>query len=335
MFPTGVTYVGRGAELAALLAAHRDDGVNAVLVSGEAGIGKSRLMHEFTTRLGARPLVLTGRCLEFGADAVPFAPFLAPLRMLVRAAADDDPVSAWLSGRAGPADRVVLFGAMLTLFERAADERPVVLVLEDLHWADGSSLQLLSFLVANLAHPDVFLAATHRPSNGPLRQFAAELARVPSVRRIAPAPLSRYEVGRLPGLRVGERFDHVVELDHGARPAVDEQQWRRVGASRPDVQEVHVLSVDCGGVLGVPVDQGFLSPPVERVGPVGGQVLEVAGRHAAFPAGAGQVVAPAGPVQPVAQVVQVGLRHVDAEWLEVVRVRHADDAAGKEVGRGS
>jgi DNA-binding CsgD family transcriptional regulator len=197
IFPTGVTFVGRGTELAALLAAHHDDGVNAVLVSGEAGIGKSRLMHEFTTRLGAHPLVLTGRCLEFGTDAVPFAPFLAPLRALTRDAAADDPVADWLSGRAGPADRVGLFGAILTLLERAADKRPVVLVLEDLHWADGSSRQLLSFLVANLAHPDVFLAGTHRPANGALRQLVAELGRVPSVRRIAPAPLSRYEVGRL------------------------------------------------------------------------------------------------------------------------------------------
>ncbi|MFI6273424.1 ATP-binding protein [Micromonospora zamorensis] len=189
--------MGRGAELAALLAAYRDDGVNAVLVSGEAGIGKSRLMHEFTTRLGAAPMVLTGRCLEFGTDAVPFAPFLAPLRALVRDAGPDDPVADWLSGRGGPADRSGLFGAMLTLLERAADERPAVLVLEDLHWADGSSLQLLSFLVANLAHPDVFLAATHRSPKGALRQFVAELGRVPSVHRLAPVPLSRYEVGRL------------------------------------------------------------------------------------------------------------------------------------------
>ncbi|MET7394513.1 AAA family ATPase [Dactylosporangium sp. NPDC005572] len=218
----GGTFVGRGAELTAMLAAYEDERVSTVLLSGEAGIGKSRLLHEFATRLGPEPLVLPGRCVEFGNDGIPFAPFVAPLRGLVRAAEGREPaatVSAWLSG-SGPVDQIGLLGAVLTLLEETADTRPLVLVLEDLHWADGSSLQLLSFLVANLAHPGVFLAGSHRPPTGALRQLVTELSRVPAVLRIEPAPLSRHEVGRqLAGLLGREPEPalaaRVAERSHG------------------------------------------------------------------------------------------------------------------------
>lgn len=171
-------FVGRGPELAQLAAAGQDSAVTAVLVSGEAGIGKSRLVSEFVSRLGGRPLVLTGRCLEFGNDGPALAPFRAPLRAL--SCEQENPG----------------FGTVLTLLEEAAETRPLVLVLEDLHWADGSSLRLISFLIANLAHPGVLLIGTHRPPTGPLRRLTAELSRVPAVRRLALAPLTRYEVGR-------------------------------------------------------------------------------------------------------------------------------------------
>lgn len=176
IFASSSAFVGRSAELAALRAAYQDEDVTTVLVSGEAGIGKSRLVREFTTRLGAAPLVLTGRCMEFGNDGLPFAPFLSPLRRLA----------------AVPGD----FGEVLAVLERCADARPLVLVLEDLHWADQSSLRLLTFLVANLAHEGVFLVGTHRAADGPLRPLVAELVRSPAVRRVVPAPLSRHETGR-------------------------------------------------------------------------------------------------------------------------------------------
>ncbi|MET7283593.1 AAA family ATPase [Kribbella sp. NPDC005582] len=191
---TPSTFVGRGPELAALLAAFRDETVGTALVSGEAGIGKSRLVHEFTTRLGSEPLVLTGRCLEFGNDGLPFAPFVGVLRGLTPGTFTS--LAALLPDLSQPVDRMRLFSEVLTVLERAAESRSLVLVLEDLHWADVSSLELLTFLVANLSHSGVFLIGTHRAPSGPLRQLVAELARLPTVRRIAPAPLSRHEVGR-------------------------------------------------------------------------------------------------------------------------------------------
>ncbi|GIG62412.1 helix-turn-helix transcriptional regulator [Longispora fulva] len=188
------TFVGRGPELAALLAAFRDESVSMVLLSGEAGIGKSRLVHEFTTRLGAQPLVLTGRCLEFGNDGLPFAPFVGVMRGLTPGSSTS--LAAWLPDLALPVDRFRLFGEVLTVLERAAEARPLVLVLEDLHWADASSLELLTFLVANLGHSGVFLVGTHRAPAGALRHLVAELARLPAVHRVALAPLSRHEAGR-------------------------------------------------------------------------------------------------------------------------------------------
>ncbi|MBB3729517.1 ATP-binding protein [Nonomuraea dietziae] len=177
IFRSSSAFVGRGAELAALRAAYQDEIGRTVLISGDAGIGKSRLVHEFTTRLGSGPRVLTGRCLEFGNDGLPFAPFLSPLRSLAISSPGD-------------------WGAVLLAIERSADDRPLVLVLEDLHWADVSSLQLLTFLVANLAHDGVFLIGTCRAPSGPLRQLVAELVRSPAVQLITPAPLSRHETGR-------------------------------------------------------------------------------------------------------------------------------------------
>src|SRR5579862_2382608 len=76
-FPDSGNFVGRASELAALVDALADQRVRAVLVSGEAGIGKSRLVAEFASRAGAGALVLVGHCPELGEGGVPFAPFIA------------------------------------------------------------------------------------------------------------------------------------------------------------------------------------------------------------------------------------------------------------------
>ncbi|WP_169789710.1 ATP-binding protein [Actinoplanes subtropicus] len=177
IFRRSATFVGRGPELQALREAYQDPAVHTALICGAAGIGKSRLVDEFVSRLGPRPRVLTGRCVQFGNDTVAYAPFLLPLREL---------------SIVSPAD----FGQVLTAVERAAAERPLVVVLEDLHWADPSSLHLLAFLVANLDAEGVLLVATFRSPGGRLRQVVAELSRLPAVRVLTPAPLSRHETGR-------------------------------------------------------------------------------------------------------------------------------------------
>ncbi len=206
-------FVGRAAEVAALQDAYRDPAVRTVLVAGEAGIGKSRLVAEFTTRVEARTVVLRGRCPEFGATGVPFAPFVAVMRALLRDRGVDGltallPVAQpalarWLpelaarSGAGTDTDRIRLFGEILTVLEQLASTRPVVVVLEDLHWADDASLELLAFLVANLAQRDLLLVGTYRPADcEPLRKLVAGWRRDPGVRLLAPAPLTKHEVGR-------------------------------------------------------------------------------------------------------------------------------------------
>ncbi|MEU2031406.1 ATP-binding protein [Nocardia amamiensis] len=212
--PVCGAFVGRAAEVAALQDAYRDPAVHTVLVAGEAGIGKSRLVAEFTTRVGAQTVVLSGRCPELGVKGVPFAPFVAVMRALLRDQGVDGlaallPVARpalarWLpelAARSGTAetdtDRIRLFGEILTVLEQLASVRPVVVVLEDLHWADDASLELLAFLVANLAQRDLLLVGTYRPADSePLRRLVAGWRRDPGVRLLTPAPLTKHEVGR-------------------------------------------------------------------------------------------------------------------------------------------
>ncbi len=221
--PVCGAFVGRAAELAALQDAYRDPAVHTVLVGGEAGIGKSRLVAEFTTRLGARTAVLSGRCPEFGAKGLPFTPFVAVMRALLREQGverlaallpvSEPALARWLpelAARAGGAepetDRIRLFGEILTVLEQFSMTKPLVVVLEDLHWADEAGLELLAFLVANLARGDLFLVGTYRPADsGPLRKLVAGLRRDQGVRLLTPPPLTRHEVGRqLAALRGGE-----------------------------------------------------------------------------------------------------------------------------------
>jgi predicted ATPase len=171
--------VGRSAELADLGAAYatarRGEPVT-VLLGGEAGIGKSRLAAEFAGQVRAEGgRVLTGGCLELGVDGLPFAPFTAVLRDLTRevgpagvielsggragemarllpdlGAAAQEPGEPASAGAAYPGEgRGRLFEQMLTLLEQLSERGPVVLLIEDLHWADHSTRDLLSFLVSN------------------------------------------------------------------------------------------------------------------------------------------------------------------------------------------
>ena len=216
-FPDSGNFVGRASELAALVDALADQRVRAVLVSGEAGIGKSRLVAEFTSRVGAGALVLVGHCPELGEGGVPFAPFIAILRSLQRqlgtgelaALLPQDPaIGRWLpelamlgSAEAPVHDPMRLSGEILSLLEQLALTRRVILVLEDLHWADTSSRELLAFLVGNLAQDGVMLVGTYRPGSAEqsaeqLQRLVAELRRQRKVKVISPPPLTRHEVGR-------------------------------------------------------------------------------------------------------------------------------------------
>ena len=180
------------------------------LVSGEAGIGKTRLVGEIEA--AARGfVVLHGECLELGGGALAYAPVTAALRGLpaewTRDWLDELPVEARGAlaavlprespGAGGPAR---LHELLLDLLGRLAAERaPVLLVLEDVHWADPSTLALLAFLARNLREQRVAVVVTYRVDDAlpaELRRLAAELSRRRSVLRIELEPLGREDVAR-------------------------------------------------------------------------------------------------------------------------------------------
>jgi DNA-binding CsgD family transcriptional regulator len=216
--------VGRAAELARLQATLSDATGGqpcCVLVGGEAGVGKTRLLAEFTTHAHEQEArVLTGTCLQVGEGMLPFSPVSQALRQLVRqldpatleqVVGAGRPELARLVPDLGPAEasapatgelaRARLFERLLGMVERLAAERPLVLAIEDLHWADRSTLDLLGFLVPNLGGAAVVLVATYRSDEldrrHPLRPWLAELGRHASVERLELDRLDRAELGDL------------------------------------------------------------------------------------------------------------------------------------------
>ncbi|WP_165964345.1 AAA family ATPase [Actinomadura sp. KC216] len=200
-------FAGRAAELAALRAAHaraRGGEPAAVLVGGEAGGGKTRLVAEFARDARA----LTGACLDLGAASLPYAPFTAILRRLGRdAVASLMPSAALpelarlmpgLTAAEPPPDdgtgQMRLFEHVLALAERLGAGEPVTLVVEDAHWADHSTRDLLSFLFRNPPRAGVLLVVTFRPEEPGTRPLFADLARLPHVTRLDLPPLTRAEV---------------------------------------------------------------------------------------------------------------------------------------------
>src|SRR5215472_13207121 len=251
---TSPVLVGRAAEMAALEAALdtvRQGGPAALLIGGEAGVGKTRLIGEFTAsarRSGGQ--VLVGGCLELGIDGLPFGPFTAMLRDLVREIGADEIVGMLPgSGRtirelvrllpelassaaegAGGADadsltltsvatageaRARLFEEFLTLLERLAGQRPLVLVVEDAHWADRSSRDLIAFLIGyQRSLRNVLIAVTFRSDElhrtHPLRPLLAELARIDWVERTELPRLTRGQAEELATAILGQPAERAL-----------------------------------------------------------------------------------------------------------------------------
>nr|WP_241968411.1 LuxR family transcriptional regulator [Streptomyces sp. ICBB 8177] len=211
-------FVGRAAELTALetaLARATAGEPQAVLVGGEAGVGKTRLVEEFLSgacRSGA--VVAVGGCVEVGADGLPFAPVATALRALhrrlgdelARAAAGQEGELARLLPELGETTREAhdqegrarLFELTARLLERLAAERTLILAIEDLHWADSSTRELLAYLFRSLDAARLVIVATYRSDDihrrHPLRPFLAELDRMRTVLRVELDRFNRDEV---------------------------------------------------------------------------------------------------------------------------------------------
>jgi len=215
-------FVGRAAELDRLLGLlDRAEGDRPAvgLVAGDAGVGKTRLLAELAGRAdkrGAR--VLVGGCMEVGDVGLPYVPFVDAFRDLgvrpgeaelavpmVAAMPSLGRLLPELGGERTPSsppgdgfERVQLFDGVLTLLTRLSELAPLLLIIEDLHWADSSTRDLLAFLVRTLRAGRVAVVASYRSDElhrrHPLRPLLAELVRVPDLERVELAPFSRGEL---------------------------------------------------------------------------------------------------------------------------------------------
>ncbi|CAM5500380.1 hypothetical protein SALBM217S_05440 [Streptomyces griseoloalbus] len=246
-------FVGRTAELATLVDAFARAGAGepqALLIGGEAGVGKTRLVEEFAAAVRDRGgIVALGGCVEIGADGLPFAPFSTALRQLRRAlpdqltaAADGQEeelarllpelaVAAAREARRDEQGMARLFELTARLLERVAAEHTVVLVLEDLHWADASTRHLLAYLFRTLRTGRLVVVATYRSDDihrrHPLRPLLAELDRLRTVQRVELDRFSRAEVWRqIAGILDREpeadRVDDIFERSDGNAFFVEE-----------------------------------------------------------------------------------------------------------------
>ncbi|RZU31751.1 ATP-binding protein [Blastococcus saxobsidens] len=210
--PARPAFVGRWAELAtfeevwpAVLAGSRQ----VVFVGGEPGAGKSRLLAEVATTLHRHgAAVLVGTCAaEFGPPYQPFGEALAALLGARTEAGHDERLST-LAGRGSPEDgdgpsheyRRALYDAAVDAFCDVAARQPLVLALEDLHWAGPSSLQLLAHLVERTADCPILVLGTHRTTapdrSAGLVRAIAQLYRLDGVRRLDLAGLAAEDIAQ-------------------------------------------------------------------------------------------------------------------------------------------
>ena len=193
--PSGL--VGREREqqrLGALLAAAADGQGRLVLIGGEAGIGKTALVRALTTEAATHgAAILIGHCYDLSATP-PYGPWR---ELLTRRPSGDGlpPVPAALTdaGDPEPGGEAALFRQVLDILAAVVATRPAVVVLEDLHWADPASLDLLRFLARQLPTLPLLLVATYRADELTRRHPLAHL--LPALVRESPA--ERLDLRRL------------------------------------------------------------------------------------------------------------------------------------------
>ncbi|WP_232246607.1 helix-turn-helix transcriptional regulator [Kitasatospora mediocidica] len=278
-------FVGRGSETATLLAALRRASAGrpqALLIGGEAGVGKTRLLEEFLCAAenaaesateaaaegaagGTAPndavVTMLGGCLEVGAEGLPYAPLVTAMRRLYRrlgpelrqAATGMEGHLSRLLPEFGDVDtepndeygRARLFEHIARLFERLSAERTLVLAIEDLHWSDRSTRELLAYLISTLQRSRVLILATYRTDDlhrrHPLRPFLAELERQRTVRRL--------ELDRFGCKEVAAQLAGILRVETPDRQLVRRIHQRSEG--NPFFVEELACSHQCGGSVGL------------------------------------------------------------------------------------
>ena len=289
------------------------EGVAAILlVGGDAGIGKTRMLDEWSHRASeAGVRMLVGSCLELGVSSLPYAPVLDALRRLVgdipagqRAEVLGAPSSygevAGLIPELGPrrewhesveilpidSRQSRLFEQIVSLVERAASHAPLVLAVDDLHWADQSTLDLITYMVNMVDGVGVVLVLTYRRDElargHPLRSLLARLRRADNVTPIELRPLDRAQLAELvfairdelPSASLlddllersegnpffAEELLAAAETDDGLPLALQEGMLARVDRLAPDAQAV----IRAAAATGRQVDHELLALVAER-----------------------------------------------------------------------
>jgi DNA-binding CsgD family transcriptional regulator/tetratricopeptide (TPR) repeat protein len=227
------TFVGRTAELARLgelLARAAAGSGSTVVVGGEAGIGKSRLVARFTELAAPTARSVEGACVDAGDEGLPYGPFTEILHDLVRETGPERLPALLGPGRAelarlmpdlapraadvpapvgqDAAAQARLFELILGVFERLTRERPLVIVVEDLQWADRSTRRLIQFLGRALRDERALLVLTTRTdderADRESLEFLAELEREEYVERIDLHSFGRDEIGDQLAALLGE-----------------------------------------------------------------------------------------------------------------------------------
>lgn len=224
------TFIGRGREVSlldGLLTQVVSGKGHAVSVVGEPGMGKSRLVYEATRAMAARPessLILEGRCVSYG-SLVPYLPLIDLLRAHCGVLEADSPAAireaineavrnnglpadaggwllrlinvvdepAALESLSPEAIKARTFDALRLLFLKASAKRPLVIVVEDVHWIDRTSEEFLTTLVGQLVAARILLVATYRPG------YRAPWMERSYVSQITIGPLSAGESAQLLG----------------------------------------------------------------------------------------------------------------------------------------
>jgi DNA-binding CsgD family transcriptional regulator/tetratricopeptide (TPR) repeat protein len=252
-------------------------------VAGESGVGKTRLLAELQERAREEgALVLFGDCVDLGESELPYVPLVSALRPLARSGdpALTEPVQAavapLLPGAAlEPAEAGAdtgaqsrLFEGLLSLLDGLGAERPVLLVIEDLHWADRSTRAALTFLGHSLTAERVLVVGSYRPDElhrrHPLRPLLAELERDSRTRRVALEPLSHAEL-----------TDQLADI-LGEPPSEEllQRLWKRSGGNPLFSEELLAAGVDG---LGAAPDtlRDALMLRVERLSEAAQEILRI------------------------------------------------------------
>ena len=285
-------FVGREAELARLLTAldeARQNRTPAVVVEGESGAGKTRLLREFAavaTERGAT--VLFGRCVDCGDAGPPYWPFVEALRALPALDGSDSSVTV-ATGPPGTAatGQAGYFAEVLDRLEAVAARRsPAVLLLDDLHWADRSTRDLLGFLLSNLAgRPGPLVVMTVRSEallpGHPLVALLAELRRSRRAEFMTLERLGKEDVAAQVTSIIGENpepelVDEIWRHSEG-NPFFVEELLAAARAGHPLTSTLHpILSARLGALS--PGGRAAAGAVAVAVGPVRHSILaEVAG----------------------------------------------------------